>query len=344
MKIRDQQLLRRLLSERLTFFDRRKIQSKIQVIVSNIFWMFSLLIGVFIIVSIMYKINISSGSLITILTIIISILFPVYIERTQRPELRIYAATLDKTLYGSEYFWALKILVDHPPLTNDWRSLFARSWLEKRTAVGCRGFVKFYTKDRSPVIVERKLWSTFSEAALQPRQVYTTSSTNAIPGTVSQWDIERLTTISGGITPGYNTSFVQTTPTPDPKPTSLITRSQELALMPARWAGSLQPSQPDAIIRIGNKLGAVHRFIESIDIAPEDDNALDIVIQYDNDGICYGWNNEVYTLENPRMAQWKLEPGQYLLEVTIFYGDRKFTECFSLKNTVNTLEFKPLKN
>lgn len=345
MSMRNQKLLQRLLGDKVIIFDKSRARSKTRKIADHLIWFLGLIFGLGIIIFLKYALGIKSGDAITILTVIISILFPVYIERIQRPELRIYAATLDKTSYKSEYFWGLKILVEHPPLANDWRSLFARSWLERRIAVGCRGTVKFFTKDLKPVVVEEQSWPTVAESNSKggPFYVFADDPLNSSAlGTVSTWDKERLATISGSVPPHHNVFFTPLPLVPAyPASNPLVTRSRELETMPARWAGSLQPSQPDAIIQFGNQSGTMHRFIEVVDIAPGDKNALDIVIQYDNDGICYGWNNETYTLSNPRMTKWKLESGQYIVELVIMYGDRSITEYFLLKNAKNTLEFKP---
>src|SRR5262249_44735393 len=106
--------------------------------VVNVIWVIGLITGIVCLLLLLYALHINLSDAVTTLSIILAVLFPVYIEHVQRPKLRIYSATLEKTSYGTEYFWAVKILVDHPPLANNWQSLFAHSWLEKRTAANCR--------------------------------------------------------------------------------------------------------------------------------------------------------------------------------------------------------------
>jgi|GEM_PF-6080972 len=277
MSTSDQALLKNLLASpiydsdigRITFFfDKRKSPSRFNSLINDTIWIISIAVGVFVLISLMYLLNIALSNAITTFSIILAILFPVYIERIQRPSLRIYAATLEKTLYGFESFWAIKVLVDHPVLGSNWKSLFARSWLEKRTAVNCRAHIKIFSNEQKPALI------------------------------------------------------------PD---------------LPARWSGAIQPSQADAVIVFGNAQGTIHRFIDTIDLTPGDNNGIDIVIQYEGDRLCYSWNNETYILPSPRMARLRLEPQTYIIEVSILYGDRTLSEHFMLINSGDARELKLLK-
>lgn len=84
---------------------------------------------------------------------------------------------------------------------------------------------------------------------------------------------------------------------------------------------------------IGSQSGTIHQFVDEVDIAPGDENAVDVVVQFDDDGECYGWNNEIYTLASPRDSTWKIPTGKYLLDVEISFSDRILRESFILTNT-----------
>jgi hypothetical protein len=69
------------------------------------------------------------------------------------------------------------------------------------------------------------------------------------------------------------------------------------------------------------------------DIAPGEAAELDVVVRYDDEEECYGWNMESYRYawRNP---SWKLGPGRYLLRVEVFSGDQRCSAVFRLINDV----------
>ena len=278
MKLDDQEFLEKLLEDTASitdiekiifFFDRREYTSRKSQFLRSVIWLIWLIFGLICMISLIIFLSISKSDAITTLSILLAILFPVYIERIQRPSLRIYAATFEKTPHGGNPFWAVKILVDHPVLNNGWQALFANSWLERRTAISCRARLKVFSGRKSLNLIQD---------------------------------------------------------------------------MPARWSGAIQPSQPEAIVVTNGYIqSTIHRFVDTVDIAPGEDNGIDIVIQYEREEECYGWNNETYLLVNPRMSRLKLVPGEYIIEISIFYGDKTLKETFTLVNCGNAKELKFLE-
>jgi hypothetical protein len=71
------------------------------------------------------------------------------------------------------------------------------------------------------------------------------------------------------------------------------------------------------------------------DIAPGEAAALDVVVRYDDEPECYGWNMESYQSDPPwRNPKWKLPAGLYLLRVEISSGDQSCIGVFRLINDV----------
>jgi hypothetical protein len=110
--------------------------------------------------------------------------------------------------------------------------------------------------------------------------------------------------------------------------------------MDARWADSLQPIPIPAVDTTGNiafylqdsqRLAAGSR----VNIYPGESEPLDIVVRFDNDVDCYGWNNETY-FRQPlgRNPDWRLGSEVFLVKVTITSTGRKCEGVFRLINDV----------
>jgi hypothetical protein len=114
--------------------------------------------------------------------------------------------------------------------------------------------------------------------------------------------------------------------------------------MIARWSGAPEPVLPTVIL--DDKRGVIFdpmRLIVSsnMDIYPGHSQAFDIAAKLDEDGECYGWNNEVY-FSNPlwRNPDWKLSHGRYLVKVTISTAGEKVTHVYRLINDVPRNSFR----
>jgi hypothetical protein len=114
--------------------------------------------------------------------------------------------------------------------------------------------------------------------------------------------------------------------------------------MPLRWAGSLQP------IAIRVFLNGLEGYIVDddrlsaqsiVDVPPGSERDIDVAVRLDDDKECYGWSNESY-LSNPpwRNPNWKLDPGRYLVRVTIFSGGQSCTAVFRLLNEGRREDFR----
>jgi len=115
--------------------------------------------------------------------------------------------------------------------------------------------------------------------------------------------------------------------------------------MTARWAGSPEPLPIQALagerVRI-QIFDAVRLTTESrIDVYPAESQLLDVVSRFDEDGDCYGWNNEAYFSNPPwRNPDWRLERGRYLLRVEVTSSGKKCVGSFRLINDVARRDFR----
>ena len=63
---------------------------------------------------------------------------------------------------------------------------------------------------------------------------------------------------------------------------------------------------------------------------------LDVVVRFENEPDCYGWNNDSY-LFNWRNPNWKLAGKRYLIKVVVTSSGRKCKGVFRLINDVENL-------
>jgi hypothetical protein len=96
----------------------------------------------------------------------------------------------------------------------------------------------------------------------------------------------------------------------------------ELFSFVGRWSDSNQPRL--------FPVGLVAPEASTIDIPIGVRRRLDLVIKYDQEAECFGFNNESYRFQLGRNPSWRLEPGDYLMRVR-FRGsnvDREFNIRF----------------
>jgi hypothetical protein len=109
--------------------------------------------------------------------------------------------------------------------------------------------------------------------------------------------------------------------------------------MPVKWlrtpeALPMQILSADGSNRVGFLVDPVRIMSESRDdIAPGESALLDVVVRFDADSDCYGWNLDAYkSTPRWRNPDWKLPAGRYLIRVEIFSGDQSCSEIFRLLN------------
>jgi hypothetical protein len=120
--------------------------------------------------------------------------------------------------------------------------------------------------------------------------------------------------------------------------------------MTGRWANGPQPNSIP-VTNVAN--GKVEFAIldperlsggSAIDIYPGESEPLDIVVRFDNDENCYGWNNETYFLQPPallgRNPKWKLGHDPFLVKITIGSSGQKCEGVFQLINDVPLSAFR----
>lgn len=121
-----------------------------------------------------------------------------------------------------------------------------------------------------------------------------------------------------------------------------------LPQMQIRWADSSKPTEPQTF-RVEPPMGHLLRIESAVDIAPGQNNRLDLVMRHKDDPCCYGWNNENYFLPDisssaPRNEKWKLPTGKYKVVVNIIFSDRSIKKHFYLHNTeeLDGVKLEPL--
>ncbi len=112
--------------------------------------------------------------------------------------------------------------------------------------------------------------------------------------------------------------------------------------MPARWAGSANPSLP--VIHFDKREGYIVdparlSFESRMDIRPGTEEGLDTVVRFDVDDACFGWNNES-TFQGLRHPQWRLPDDRYLMKVTVISSGDRVSGIFCLFNNPNLDSFR----
>ena len=114
--------------------------------------------------------------------------------------------------------------------------------------------------------------------------------------------------------------------------------------MPIKWVRT-----PEALpmeLHLGDQIGYLIDPLRIMsesrdDIAPGEAAAFDVVVRFDDEPECYGWNKESYQSKPPwRNPRWKLPAGRYLLQVEISSGDQTYRELYRLINDVPIEDFR----
>ena len=106
--------------------------------------------------------------------------------------------------------------------------------------------------------------------------------------------------------------------------------------MPIRWVDSPEPLPMHLIIdnkRIPIYDPNIHIIPDSIDIYPDRARKFNIAAKFDDEEVCYGWNNENYSsIPEWRNPSWKIPKGRYYVVVDINICGSKVSRVFALFN------------
>jgi len=118
--------------------------------------------------------------------------------------------------------------------------------------------------------------------------------------------------------------------------------------MNGRWSGSVEPTPTVQIsgegISIENLFVSGNQTSASTtlqDIYPGEKASLDIAARFDDDKVCYGWNDEGY-FSNPlwRNPKWGLPSGRYIVKVELISSGDKTIGYYRLVNDVDISSFR----
>jgi hypothetical protein len=110
--------------------------------------------------------------------------------------------------------------------------------------------------------------------------------------------------------------------------------------MAVRWVRSPEPIANQIISVDGQVQFYIRDFARAatesrIDVYPGEEELLDVVVRFDGEAECYGWNNDSY-FYNWRNPNWKLSRERYLVKVVITSSGRKCLGVFRLVNDVDS--------
>lgn len=78
-----------------------------------------------------------------------------------------------------------------------------------------------------------------------------------------------------------------------------------------------------------------------MDIFPGERKELDLVVRFQGEENCYGWNNETYVKsDDGKNPDWQLEHDRYLVGIRIVAFGQPFTGLFQLVNDVPYSSFR----
>jgi hypothetical protein len=113
--------------------------------------------------------------------------------------------------------------------------------------------------------------------------------------------------------------------------------------MRIRWTGTPEPLQVIGVDPTGQPITILDPYKivapSQVDIAPDEEESLDIVARFDNDAQCYGWSNESYS-RSWRNPAWLIPFGRYLVRVSIRSGGQSWSDVFRLINDVPRTDFR----
>lgn len=108
--------------------------------------------------------------------------------------------------------------------------------------------------------------------------------------------------------------------------------------MVARWAKTPEPLSPIHEVKTNDGrsvfIANEPKTQDWVDIAAGETTALDIVLRFNNESDCFGWNNDGYARDF-RNTDWKLGQGRYHVKIRIETGGREFSKSFQLINDVD---------
>lgn len=116
--------------------------------------------------------------------------------------------------------------------------------------------------------------------------------------------------------------------------------------MTGRWSASPQPGPiKGQILPDGKEFLIVdpsRLTLESrMDIFPGERAELDLVVRFQGEVNCYGWNNETYFRSaDGKNPDWELEHDRYLVEIRIVASGQTFNGVFQLVNNVPYSSFR----
>ena len=118
--------------------------------------------------------------------------------------------------------------------------------------------------------------------------------------------------------------------------------------MAVRWAGSPQPLPIEGVTEDNKRFQVfdpTRLSLDSrIDVYPGDQQLLDVACRLDDDEDCFGWNNESYLQPMQadlwRTPDWRLQPGRYLVRVSISSSGQTCVRVFRLINDVGRRDFR----
>ena len=103
--------------------------------------------------------------------------------------------------------------------------------------------------------------------------------------------------------------------------------------MKGRWAGVGEPTKPILVPGTGEIAHvALQDVPSSVDIAPNDNEILDIVLRIDGDTDCFGWNTDGYFHPNFRNRDWIITEKRARVDVSVVTGGREFRYQCQLVN------------
>jgi hypothetical protein len=117
--------------------------------------------------------------------------------------------------------------------------------------------------------------------------------------------------------------------------------------MAGRWASAPAPN-PIPVFAPGS--GEIQLFIHDVDrlaagtrvdIYPDESQILDVVVRFEGEDACYGWNNEAYfhtpVGKNPK---WMLDHSRFLVRVVVTSSGQKCEGVFQLFNDGAASDFR----
>ena len=114
--------------------------------------------------------------------------------------------------------------------------------------------------------------------------------------------------------------------------------------MTVRWASCPEPLWSQIQDSSGKTHFVIVDFVRAameprVDVYPGEEKILDVVVRFDDDEDCYGWNDEAYrhAWRNP---DWKLKPGRYLAKAIVTSAGQRCAGIVRIVNDVARSDFR----